>query len=110
KALLDEVRGQGIVDFRVFTDVHPEFVERCMSEIRVLDINLQTLALIGAPDKAGLLNHLSDIFRDEMMTHFREQLIDLWAGKLFQMREVVNYSLDGVPVHVLLQFSVLPGH
>jgi len=110
KALLDEVRGQGIVDFRVFTDVHPEFVERCMSEIRVLDINRQTLALFGAPDKASLLNRLSDIFRDEMMTHFREQLIDLWGGKLFQMREVVNYSLDGVPVYVLLQFSVLPGH
>jgi diguanylate cyclase (GGDEF)-like protein len=110
KALLDDVRAQGIVDFRVFTDVHPEFVERCMSEIRVLDINRQTLTLFGATDKAGLLNRLSDIFRDEMTTHFREQLIDLWGGKLFQVREVVNYGLDGVPIHVLLQFSVLPGH
>ena len=26
KRLLDEVRGRGISDFRVFTDVHPEFV------------------------------------------------------------------------------------
>src|SRR5690606_22783499 len=39
KSLLDEVREQGVVDFRTFLDVHPEFVERCMSEIRVLDIN-----------------------------------------------------------------------
>ena len=30
-----------------------------------------------------------------MQPHFREQLIDLWDGKLFQQREVVNYSLDG---------------
>ena len=110
KLLLDEVRGQGILDFRVFTDVHPEFVERCMSEIRVLDINAQTLALFGAETKPALLNRLNDIFRDEMLTHFREQLIDLWAGKLFQTREVVNYALDGTPIHVLLQFSVLPGH
>ncbi len=42
--------------------------------------------------------------------HFREQLIDLWDGKLFQLREVVNYALDGTKLHVLLQFSVLPGH
>ncbi|MBW8834992.1 MAG: PAS domain-containing protein, partial [Burkholderia sp.] len=30
KQLLDQARAAGISDFRVFTDVHPEFVERCM--------------------------------------------------------------------------------
>ena len=45
-----------------------------------------------------------------MEPHFREQLIDLWHGKLFQQREVVNYALDGNELHLLLQFSVLPGH
>jgi diguanylate cyclase (GGDEF)-like protein len=110
KRLLDEVREQGIVDFRVFTDVHPEFVERCMSEIKVLDINQQTLDLFGAPTKEELLNRQGEIFRDDMLPHFREQLVDLWNGKLFQQREVLNYSLAGEEVHVLLQFSVLPGH
>jgi diguanylate cyclase (GGDEF)-like protein len=109
KLLLNEARDQGIQDFRVFTDVHPEFVERCMSEIRVLDVNRQTLELFGAPDKRSLLNRLGEIFRDEMTAHFREQLIDLWNGKLFQTREVINYSLAGDVIHVLLQFSVLPG-
>jgi diguanylate cyclase (GGDEF)-like protein len=110
KKLLDEVRQQGIVDFRVFTDVHPEFVERCMSEIKVLDVNHQTLLLFGAPDKSVLLNQIGDIFRDDMLPHFREQLIDLWHGKLFQQREVLNYALSGHEVYVLLQFSVLPGY
>ena len=31
--------NRGIADFRVFTDVHPEFVRQCMSEIRVIDVN-----------------------------------------------------------------------
>jgi diguanylate cyclase (GGDEF)-like protein len=81
-----------------------------MSEIRVLDVNSRTLELFGAPDKDTLLRQLSDVFRDEMEPHFREQLIDLWEGKLFQQREVVNYALDGTKLHLLLQFSVLPGH
>ncbi len=110
KKLLDEIRARGISDFRVFTDVHPEFVTRCMSEIRVLDVNHRTLELFGAPDKASLLRSLGDVFRDDMETHFREQLIDLWDGKLFQLREVVNYALDGTRLNLLLQFSVLPGH
>jgi PAS domain-containing protein len=80
KRLLDEVRDRGISDFRVFTDVHPEFVQRCMSEIRVIDVNKQTLALFGAPDKASLLHRIPDIFRDDMEQHFREQLIDLWQA------------------------------
>ncbi|MFZ5690309.1 MAG: sensor domain-containing diguanylate cyclase [Pseudomonadota bacterium] len=109
KKLLDEVRDRGITDFRVFTDVHPEFVARCMSEIRVLDVNRRTLELFGAPDKAALLRALRDVFRDDMETHFREQLIDLWDNKLFQLREVVNYALDGTRLNLLLQFSVLPG-
>lgn len=109
KKLLDDIRNRGITDFRVFTDVHPEFVVRCMSEIRVLDVNQRTLDLFGASDKAALLRALRDVFRDDMEHHFREQLIDLWDGKLFQLREVVNYALDGTKLNLLLQFSVLPG-
>jgi diguanylate cyclase (GGDEF)-like protein len=110
KALIDEIRMKGILDFRVFTDVHPEFVTRCMSEIRVIDVNRHTLQLFQAPDKATLLKRLGDVFRDQMNRPFREQLIDLWEGKLFQQREVVNYALDGRELHLHLQFSVLPGH
>ena len=110
KRLLDEARQQGIADFRVFTDVHPEFVTRCMEEIRVIDVNRQTLTMFAAPDKSELLKRLSDVFRDDMQGHFTEQLIDLWHGKTFHQREVVNYTLKGDKLHVYLQFSVLPGH
>lgn len=110
KHLIDDVRFRGIVDFRVFTDVHPEFVQRCISEIRVIDVNRHTLEMFGAPDKPTLLNNLGSVFRDDMLRHFREQLIDLWNGKLFHQREVMNYRLDGEELHVHLQFSVLPGH
>jgi diguanylate cyclase (GGDEF)-like protein len=110
KVLLDEVRDLGIDDFRVFTDVHPEFVKRCISEIRVLEVNRHTLEMFSAPDMGMLLCHLSEVFRDDMERHFREQLIDLWDGKLFQLREVVNYKLDGTELHLHMQFSVLPGH
>jgi diguanylate cyclase (GGDEF)-like protein len=110
KRLMDEVHARGVEDFRVFTDVHEEFVPRCMSEIRVIDVNSRTLELFGAPDKKTLLQSLPTVLRDEMEPHFREQLIELWDGKLFQQREVVNYALDGTKLHLLLQFSVLPGH
>lgn len=110
KRLLDEVRAQGITDFRTFTDVHQEFVDRCMAEIRVLDVNRQTLRMFRVPDREALIAALPQIFRDEMRRPFTEQLIELWNGQLLQQRETVNYSLDGEMLHVHLQFSVLPGY
>ena len=110
KRLLDDVRMQGIVDFRTFTDVHPEFVDRCMSEIQVLDVNRYTLDMFNAADKADLLARLPEVFRDDMQPHFRSQLLDLWEGRLFHQREVLNYSLNGNALHIHLQLSVFPGY
>ncbi|HZG30152.1 MAG TPA: sensor domain-containing diguanylate cyclase [Ensifer sp.] len=108
--LLARVRENGIMDFRVFLDVHPEFIHQCMSEIRVLDVNRATLDLFGASDRGTLFKRLPHVFRDAMEKPFKEQLIDLWDGKLHQHREVVNYALDGTERHLLMNFSVLPGH
>ncbi|MCJ8517464.1 diguanylate cyclase (GGDEF)-like protein [Pseudorhizobium tarimense] len=110
KKLLDDVRWRGIEDFRVFMDVHPEFVRQCMSEIRVIDVNQATLDLFVADNRQQLLSQLGDIFRDGMEKQFREQLMDLWNGDLVHQREVLNYALDGSERHVLLQFRVFPGH
>ncbi len=58
----------------------------------MLDVNQETLDLFQAPDKPTLLHRLGEVFRDDMERSFREQLIDLWNGKLFQQREVLNYA------------------
>ena len=110
KRLLDGVRVQGIRDFKTFLKVHPDFVSRCMQEIRVIDVNQQTLQMFGAASKDVLLNNTARIFRGEMQESFAEQLQDLWEGKLVQQREVVNYALSGDAVHIHMQFAVLDGH
>jgi len=110
KRLLDGVRAQGIQDFKTFIKVHPEFVSRCMQEIRVIDVNQQTLQMFGAASKEELLHNIGRVFRGEMHDSFADQLQDLWDGKLFQQREVVNYALSGEPVYIHMQFSVLADH
>ncbi len=110
KRLLDEARAQGIRDFRVFLSVHPEFVGQCADEIRVINVNRQTLTIFAAENQVELLSKLGLVFRDEMHESFAEQLIDLWDGKTVQLREVVNYSLTGELINIHMQFAVLPDH
>ncbi|MES2183522.1 MAG: GGDEF domain-containing protein [Pseudomonadota bacterium] len=107
KRLIDEVRRQGITDFGTFVKVHPEFVTRCMQEIRVIDVNRETLRMFGAASKDELLRDIAKVFRGEMQESFTEQLRDLWDGKTLQQREVVNYSLTGELVNIHMQFAVL---
>jgi len=110
KNSLDQLRDAGIEDFRTFLDVHPEFVQRCIEDILLLDVNQATLDLFKVPDKATLLKNLHKIFAQEMQLTFKEQLIELWDGKIHHQREAINYALDGSIRHVLLQFTVFPGH
>ena len=110
RKLLEDLRHRGITDFRTFTDVHPEFIERCQHEVRVLDVNHHTLSLFKAPDKPTLLARLDEVFREDTRGHFREQLIGLWEGIIFQQREVTNYTLDGNALYNHMQFWVVPGH
>jgi diguanylate cyclase (GGDEF)-like protein len=110
KRLLDDIRARGISDFNTFLKVHPEFVTRCIQEIRVIDVNRETLRMFAADSRKMLLENISRVFRDEMQDSFSEQLQDLWAGKTQQHREVINYSLNGELVNIHMQFSVLEDH
>ena len=53
------LRERGISDFDTFLKVHPEFVMRCMQEIRVIDVNRETLRMFAASDKKTLLEKAS---------------------------------------------------
>jgi diguanylate cyclase (GGDEF)-like protein len=110
KRLMDDVRHSGVQDFRVFLSVHPEFVGRCMEQIRVLEVNQHTLEMFAATNRADLLSKLDLVFKGEMAVSFADQLLDLWNGKTMQTREVVNYSLSGELINIHMQFAVMPGH
>lgn len=110
KRLLDDLRLQGIVDFRTFLNVHGEFVDRCMQEIRVIDVNSYTLKMYKAHSRAELLSRLDEVFHEDMRDTFAEQLVELWEGRLFHLKEVRNRTLQGDLLHIHLQLSVFSGH
>jgi diguanylate cyclase (GGDEF)-like protein len=110
KKLLDEVRDRGITDLRAFMETHPEFIERCIAEVKVIDINRYTLTLFDALDKQSLLGRLSGIIRNDVLPEFTERLIDLWQGKLRQERELIIHTLKGEALNLVQQFSVMPNH
>ena len=110
KIKLDQLRDLGIEDFSTFLDVHGDFINDCIKDIVMIDVNQATLELFGAPTKDVLFKNLHKVFAQEMIPTFREQLIELWNGNIHHQREAVNYALDGSIRHVLLQFTVFPDY
>jgi diguanylate cyclase (GGDEF)-like protein len=106
----DALRGNGVRDLEAYLHENPQAVTECMSLIKVLDVNQKTLDLFGAKSKEELLSNLERVFRGEMTAHFARELVDLWNGKTAYERDGINYSLDGEPLNIHLDFRVMPGH
>jgi PAS domain S-box-containing protein len=51
KAAIDEVRQGDVSDFREYIATHPEFVDRCIDLVRVIDVNRTTMRMFGAKSK-----------------------------------------------------------
>jgi len=108
KIAFDDLRAQGVESLAPYLDSHPDFIDECMSRIIVRRVNQKTLALFKAKSEAELLANLGVVFRDEMRTHFRDELLALWEGKTYWSGEGVNYALDGTPIDIHLHWSIPP--
>ncbi len=110
KRMLDDLRAQGVKSLTTYLVEHPEFLDQCMSQIIVRDVNQHTLTMFKASSKQELLSNLEKIFRDEMRRHFVSELLAHWNGDLSWSGEGVNYTLSGDPLDIILHWRILPGY
>ncbi|MBI2330804.1 MAG: PAS domain-containing protein [Chloroflexi bacterium] len=108
KQLFSELRAQGVKSLDAHLLMHPEFIDLCMSQIQLVDINLATLAMLKADSKEHLISNLGLVFRDGMRRHFRDELRALWNGDVEWSGEGINYTLSGEPLDIILHWRILP--
>ncbi|UCE75072.1 MAG: PAS domain S-box protein [Methanomassiliicoccales archaeon] len=110
KKYIDSLRGTGIKDFREYFKNHPEEVVNCVSSVRIIDVNKNTLVLYKAENKEQLLDNLNKVFDIDSYEVFREELIALAEGKTTFESEAVTRTLTGNKVHIRLRLAVAPGY
>ena len=110
KKFIDQLKKEGVQDFRTHFDTHPEDVVHCIGLVKVIDVNQQTLMMYKAKSKDELLQNLDKIFGPDALNIFKEELILIGRnGTLFES-EGVNYTIDGMPINVAIRWSVVPGY
>lgn len=68
-------------DVRSYLDEHPEFVQRAIKLIRILDVNQETVRMFNANNQDELRASLETVFLPETMPAFREELVAMAEGR-----------------------------
>jgi PAS domain S-box-containing protein len=105
-AAIDELRSQGVTDFRRYFEQHPEFVQMSMGRIRVLNVNDNTLAMFEARDKAELLGSLPKIFVPESLPVFLDELVTIAEGRTFMQAEALLATVRGNPIRAMFTMTI----
>jgi PAS domain S-box-containing protein len=110
KLYMDELESGGVSDLRSFFSGHPEAVEKCRRDIKVVDINRKTLELLAAESRRQLLSSIPDILPPEEYPAFQEAMIALVKGKTFYRTEIDHLALNGERKHFIVQYNVVSGY
>ncbi len=110
KALLDGLRQQGVADIETWFEQHPEMLQQCAQEAKVVDVNAAALVMFGAESKEKLQGGLADTFTPESFDTFREELVHLWNGGTGMSHDTAVHTLRGELLNVTVYFAVCPGY
>ena len=109
KAVIDQLKGQGVTDFREYLGTHPDFVMQAVSMVKIVDVNDTTLRLLGARSKDELLVSLHQVFLPETLDVFAGELIAIAEGRTTFEAETVLQTMQGKRLSVLLTIAFPAG-
>lgn len=110
KSYTDELRRQGVTDFRTFFEQQPEIVRHYADLAQVVDVNETTLKLYQAANKAEFFNGLGQIFGPETLASFQEEMIAIAEGRTRFQGESIHHTLTGSKIYMTLNWSIAPGY
>lgn len=111
KIEIDQLKQQNIVDFERYLLRNPDFVNHCFEKMIISAVNQAALDLLHANSYQHLLDHVALITsHPKTYQTLCWQLNELWHGRIHHQQETVFYTIGGDIVHVVLQFTVFPGH
>ena len=108
KAYIEQLKAQGVTDFRHFFATHPEMVDQAIGLVHVVDVNAETVRMFDARGKDDLLGSLHRIFVPETRQVFVGELLAIAAGQTFYEAETMLQTLQGARIHVLFTIAFPP--
>lgn len=106
RADIQDLKTNGVKDFRRYINDHPEFVVNAAATTRILDMNEATLKLYGASDAADLVGPLDRIMVPDSLEILKEKIVALAEGTSPLETEAVDKTLQGDQINLLVRAAL----
>jgi PAS domain S-box-containing protein len=103
---MENLKAQGVKDFRQYLKDHPSFVDQCLGLVRVTDVNLATLQMFEAESKEQLLGNLPAIFTRDTMHIFVNELVAIAENRTEYIAETRLNTVKGNPVFTMFHMKI----
>jgi PAS domain S-box-containing protein len=110
KAIIDELRAQGVDDIRAYLETHPEIVRKCADSLIIIDANRAALALNDMQDKQRLFAEAIEVLKTGGLDSFRNEIATLAEGSRFFNTEQIESTPDGKENYVNIRVAIAPGY
>ncbi|MBF0566694.1 MAG: PAS domain S-box protein, partial [Nitrospirae bacterium] len=106
KVMLDNLSKSGVSDLALYFQENPGFLKQCARDIKIVDVNDETLKIYGATSKEQLLVPLDNLLTDESYGVLADGLLAISGGSAYFEAESENRTLNGEVINILLKISL----
>ncbi len=110
KTIINQILHSGIKDISAYLIDHPGVVSQCVQAVKVLNVNQNTVELYQAENKERLYQGLEDMFLEESLISFRQQISAFAQGKTRFDCETIQQTFSGEKLWVATSISIAPGY
>ncbi len=104
------LRAQGVTSLREHFVENPGALEKCVSLVRIVDVNQATVELLGVEDRTSLLGSLSTLYTRDSAAMLTDEFEAIWVGsRKFEVTTRIPVQAGGFK-DVVLRLRVLPDH
>ncbi len=104
KTYIEQLKQQGISDFRTYFEEHPELIEECLEMVEITTLNNAALKLHNLKRDEIENLKLSRFFNDKTKENFKEEILSFAEGKFIFTYESPQITAEG---HEILTFSIV---
>jgi PAS domain S-box-containing protein len=109
KLYFDELKSNGVTDFRKYFNENHEAVKHCVSLIKVVDVNDESIRFFKLMKKDQVDFNLQHYFLEESYQVLKEEIIALANGSTLFESEIPVTNFAGMKNYLLLRLVVVPG-
>lgn len=106
--MLEDLRSHGVTNLEDYMASHPDWIQKAVKSIRIVEVNDETLRIYKAESREQLLSPLDAYFLDESYASFRNELLAFWNHQTVYEQETINTTLSGEKINVWVSITLPP--